>query len=246
MRNHHTRSPFPLREWDAWSLSTLSLPLWHETQPRAVHHHRQTTRMREVWPVNPPGRMVVIPGVEAQRGSGRGEPDPPGQDADAAFVRALYAEHGPALLRHATRLAGDRGRAEDLVQETLLRAWRHADRLADPARPVRPWLHTVLAHLATDAHRAARARPPETGEQALAGLPGDTDLDRALQAWQVTEALGGLSAAHRAVLLETYYRGRSVTEAAETLGVPPGTVKSRTYYALRALRLALAEQGGRP
>jgi RNA polymerase sigma-70 factor (ECF subfamily) len=169
-----------------------------------------------------------------------------GQDADAAFLRALYAEHGPALLRHAIRLTGDRGRAEDLVQETLLRAWQHAEKLADPARPVRPWLHTVLAHLATDAHRAARARPTETAGQDLTGLPGGNELDRALQAWQVSEALGSLSAAHRAVLAETYYRGHSVTEAAAALGIPEGTVKSRTYYALRALRLALAEQGGRP
>ena len=64
-----------------------------------------------------------------------------------------------------------------------------------------------------------------------------------MEAWQVADALASLSADHRTVLLETYYRGRTVTEAATTLGIPVGTVKSRSYYALRALRLALEERG---
>ena len=62
-------------------------------------------------------------------------------------------------------------------------------------------------------------------------------------AYEVAECLSALSPDHRAVLLETYYRDRSVAEAAEILGIPQGTVKSRTYYALRALRLALEERG---
>jgi RNA polymerase sigma-70 factor, ECF subfamily len=64
-----------------------------------------------------------------------------------------------------------------------------------------------------------------------------------LQSWVVADAVGTLSAEHRDVLLETYYRGRSVAEAARRLGIPEGTVKSRTHYALRALRLALEERG---
>jgi len=55
-----------------------------------------------------------------------------------------------------------------------------------------------------------------------------------------------LSPEHRAVLVETYYHGASVAQAAKTLGIPPGTVKSRTYYALRALRLACEERGVTP
>ena len=74
-------------------------------------------------------------------------------------------------------------------------------------------------------------------------VPVDDDVDRALDARQVTDALASLSVDHRQVLIETYYRGRSVAEAATALGVPPGTVKSRTYYALRALRLVLEERG---
>uniref|UniRef100_UPI001F2288C6 sigma-70 family RNA polymerase sigma factor n=1 Tax=Thermomonospora amylolytica TaxID=1411117 RepID=UPI001F2288C6 len=160
-------------------------------------------------------------------------------------MRALYAEHGGPLLGYALRLTqGDRQQAEDIVQETLLRAWRHPDALT--GRPVRPWLFTVARNLAVDAHRARQSRPPETGLSEQAPLPAEDDLDRALESWTVAEALADLSPAHRAVILETYYRGRSVAEAARVLGIPPGTVKSRTYYALRALRLALEERGLAP
>ncbi len=167
--------------------------------------------------------------------------------ADEALLRALYAEHGGPLFGYALRLTGgDRSRAEDIVQETLLRAWRHPAALSSERGSVRPWLFTVARHLAVDAHRARRARPPEVGDEALVNLPGADEIDRALESWQVAEALDTLRPAHRRVLLETYYRGRSVAEAATVLGIPPGTVKSRTYYALRALRLVLEERGVTP
>jgi RNA polymerase sigma-70 factor, ECF subfamily len=162
-------------------------------------------------------------------------------------LRALYDRHAPVLLAYALRLSdGDRGRAEDIVQETLLRAWRNLDRLDEDAGPVRPWLFTVAQRLAIDAHRARRARPPETGDAGLASVPSLDDLERTLDRIVVADALDSLSADHRAVIVETYYRGRSVAEAAQVLGIPAGTVKSRCYYALRALRLALAERGVTP
>ncbi|MBO2444765.1 sigma-70 family RNA polymerase sigma factor [Actinomadura nitritigenes] len=170
-----------------------------------------------------------------------------GPTADEGLLRALYSEHGGPLLGYVLRLTGgDRLQAEDVVQETLLRAWRHPDALA--GRPVRPWLFTVARNLVVDAHRAKRARPPETGidEQVMATLPGSDDIDRALESWTVAEALAALTPPHRAVLVETYYRGRSVAEAAKALGIPAGTVKSRTFYALRALKLALEERGLAP
>lgn len=163
-----------------------------------------------------------------------------GQDAALASV---YAEHGRALLAYARRLTGDDGHAEDVVQEAFLRLWRHPRQLAEDPAGLRPWLFTVARNVAFDAHRARRARPQEAREQTLALLTEDDGFDRALDAHLVADALAALSADHRAVLLETYYRGRSVAEAAASLGVPPGTVKSRTYYALRALRLALQERG---
>jgi RNA polymerase sigma-70 factor (ECF subfamily) len=159
-------------------------------------------------------------------------------------LRALYDEHAPVLLAYALRLTdGDRNRAEDIVQETLLRAWRNLDRLDEDARPVRPWLFTVAQHLAIDAHRARRVRPPEVGDAALSAVPELDRMEGTLDRLIVADALNALSPDHRAVIVETYYRGRTVAEAARVRGVPPGTVKSRCYYALRALKLALAERG---
>ena len=168
-----------------------------------------------------------------------------GRVADEAFVRALYAEHGGALLRYALHLTGgDRQRAEDLVQETIVRAWRHPEALTD--RPARPWLFAVARNLAVDAHRARKARPQEIGEGALELVPVPDEADRVLESWAVADALSTLRPEHRRVLLETYYLGRSVAEAAAVLGIPAGTVKSRAFYALRALKLALEERGLAP
>lgn len=159
-------------------------------------------------------------------------------------LRALYDAHASVLLAYALRLTGgDRARAEDVVQETLVRAWRNLDRLDDSVAPVRPWLFTVAQRIAIDAHRARRARPTEVGDDMLSVVPGLDDLEATLDRVLVTEALDSLSGEHRAVIVETYYRGRSVAEAAAVLRIPPGTVKSRCYYALRALKLALAERG---
>src|SRR5438270_12567883 len=168
---------------------------------------------------------------------------PVGSTEDAA-VRALYEHHAAPLLSYALRLTGgDRGRSEDIVQETLLRAWRHPQAL-DPERgPVRSWLFTVARNVAVDAHRARRARPTGVGDEPLALVPAVDEIEHALDSWLIADAMSGLSPEHRAVLVETYYRGRSVAEAAAALGVPAGTVKSRTFYALRALKLALEERG---
>lgn len=164
--------------------------------------------------------------------------------ADAEVLRQLHDTHAAALLAYVRRLCdGDRGRAEDVVQETLLRAWQHPEALAPERGPVRAWLFTVARNLALDARRARGSRPQEVGPAPLVAIPVPDDVERALDAWLVAEALGTLTEAHRAVVLETFYRGRSVAEAARVLGVPEGTVKSRTYYALRALRVALAERG---
>jgi RNA polymerase sigma-70 factor (ECF subfamily) len=191
--------------------------------------------------MNPGRHASVVGGV--QRAIGREERPRVVEDGDEAFVRSLWAEHGEALLGYAGRLVGDRGRAEDIVQEALLRAWRHADELDPSARPLRPWLFTVVSHLATDEHRQRSVRPQEVGDRAAEHLAVPDDVDRAVERWEVIEALGKLSPEHRAVLVETYYRGRSMADAAQVLGIPAGTVKSRTYYALQALRLTLEERG---
>ena len=169
----------------------------------------------------------------------------PGVDADAKLVRVLYDEHAGALFTFCLRFTGDRQRAEDVVQEVLVRAWRQLSTLELGDRPVRPWLFTVARNVLTDLHRADRARPQVVADDsALAGMTvaGD-EMDRAVESWTMAEALRRLSEQHREVLVHSYWLGRSVTETAQALGIPAGTVKSRTYYAVRSLRLALEEMG---
>jgi RNA polymerase sigma-70 factor (ECF subfamily) len=181
--------------------------------------------------------------VASRDGAGFSDQREPASDED--LVRALYSEHAGPLLRYTLHLmSGDRQRAEDIVQETLLRAWMHPEAIAD--RPARPWLFAVARNLAVDAFRARKARPNEVGEAALEFLPVPDDAERALESWAVADAIRSLRIEHRRILLETYYHGRSVADAAAVLGIPAGTVKSRTFYALRALKLALEERGLAP
>jgi RNA polymerase sigma-70 factor (ECF subfamily) len=161
------------------------------------------------------------------------------------LVEQLYAEHGRSLMAYATRLTGDRAAAEDVVQETLVRAWKHAGDLTEDGKgSVRGWLLTVVRNLVTDRARARAARPAEVAEGPETTAPAERDhAQGVVDAMTVLGALEGLSQQHRDVLVEIYYRGRSVAEAAERLGVAPGTVKSRSYYALRALRAAMSSGG---
>lgn len=163
--------------------------------------------------------------------------------SDEEMLRALHDEHAPALWGYAMRLTGgDAGRAQDAVQETLLRAWTHPEILDSERGSPRPWLFTTLRNLLIDEWRSRSVRPEVvTGDLPEVATPDHADA--AVQSWLVADALRQLSRQHREVVLECYYRGRTVAQAAERLGVPVGTVKSRTYYALRALRLALEERG---
>jgi RNA polymerase sigma-70 factor (ECF subfamily) len=170
--------------------------------------------------------------------------------SDDQLLRALHDEHAHALWTYVVRLTGgDRAKAQDVVQETLLRAWRTPSVLDQAKGSPRGWLYTVARRIVIDDWRSARIRPevvtdelPEPRSTGTTDLIGDQTVDREL----VVAALRTVSPEHRDVILECYFRGSSVAEAARTLGIPPGTVKSRTHYALRALRLTLEEMGGRP
>jgi len=182
---------------------------------------------------------VTFPGIRSRRkraSDGREQRAP-----DEDLIRFLYQEHGRSVLAYATRLTGDRAAAEDVLQETLLRAWRHADNLRNDSKgSVRGWLLTVARNIITDRVRARAVRPQEVGEPV--DVPA-VELDHAEQVVNSMAVLGAmdkLSAEHREVLVEMYYRGRTVTETAQVLRIPPGTVKSRSYHAMRALRAVLA------
>ena len=160
-------------------------------------------------------------------------------------VRAVYAAHGPELYRFAFRSLGDRGLAEEAVQETFVRAWQAADRFDDALGSLRTWLFAIIRNVVIDLTRARAVRPGLSVAEARDddAIHLDDDIERALVAWQVEEALTKLSDEHRHALVEVHYKSRPYQDVAQELSVPVGTVKSRVYYALKAMRLALEELG---
>ena len=164
-------------------------------------------------------------------------------------VRAVYAAYGSELYGFAARSLGDRGLAEEAVQETFVRAWQAAERFDDRLGSLRTWLFAILRNVVIDLSRARAVRPRLAAvdggarhETDTTGFGGD-EIDAVLVAWQVEEALRRVSPEHRHVLLEVHYRSRPYAEVAVELGVPAGTVKSRVFYGLKAMRLALEELG---
>lgn len=165
-------------------------------------------------------------------------------EACERFVRALYRQHGNLLKRYAARLlGGDWHRAEDLLQEAFARAWRHSSLFDGDIDKARPWLFTVVRNLVIDYHRSCRTRPVETQMSDVSETEFVNEADRVLTARVVAEALGELPRQQREVITLMYFSGYTVNQAAERLGIPPGTVKSRSFYAMRELRRLLAARG---
>ncbi|MEW5812943.1 MAG: sigma-70 family RNA polymerase sigma factor [Actinomycetota bacterium] len=169
-------------------------------------------------------------------------------DPEAAMMRMLYEEHGAALWRYALRLTGDRARAEDVVQETLLKAWQHPAVTADAERSARAWLFTVARNMIIDERRSARfrneaAEPVSDDMGNVRDRASSDEVDSALNRILLSTALAQLSDEHRAVVRRAYYQGWTTAQIAADLGIAEGTVKSRLHYAMRALRLGLQEMG---
>ena len=158
-----------------------------------------------------------------------------------AGVRDAYAAHAGELYGFALRSLEDPGLAEEAVQDTFLRAWRAGERFDPELGSLRTWLFAILRNVIIDLGRARASRPGVTGAE----LPdvGHEPFEEILLTWQVEEALRRIGEQHRRVLVETYLRGRPYGEVATELGVPEGTIKSRVYYGLKALRNALEEMG---
>lgn len=166
------------------------------------------------------------------------EPGSVGVSAPEETMRRLHQAHADAVFRFLVKLSlGERHLAEDLLQETMIRAWRSIDVLDTDPETQRRWLFIVARRVAIDAARSRQARPSEVGSLDLTRMPAKEDpVEGVIAEHTVRSALPHLSEEHRAVLTALYFRGLSTAEIARDLGIPEGTVKSRTYYALRALR----------
>jgi len=162
-------------------------------------------------------------------------------DDDA--VRALYREYGRLAYSVALRTLGRRDLADEATQQTFVQAWRSADRL-DPGRDPGPWLATIARRAAIDIYRREQRRTTDALEDVAVDDPAVTtlppDIDGWHDRWQVRHAIDALVADEREVVRLQHLEGLTHTEIAERLGVPLGTVKSRSHRAHRRLAAALA------
>lgn len=165
----------------------------------------------------------------------------PTEDQASRMV-AIHQAHAADLRRFLLGLTrGDRTATDDLLQEAMLRTWRHIDNVPEDEEGRRKWLFTVARRLFIDAARMRNNRPVEVHALDLAWMPGQEDTpDLAMAGDAVRHAFDNLSPAHRDVLSEIYFRGHTAEETAGLLGIPVGTVRSRAHYALRALKGGLA------
>ena len=156
-------------------------------------------------------------------------------------VRHAWLTYGPELRAFAARRLGSRVLAEDIVQETLLRAWRSADAF-DPARgTMRGWLYTILRNLLVDFARSQACRPRTS--PIVDDLP-TTDGVEDLVGWlALADAINRLTVEHRQVIYYCHVKQRPHAEIADLLGVPVGTVRSRLFYAREALKHELTDIG---
>jgi RNA polymerase sigma-70 factor, ECF subfamily len=170
----------------------------------------------------------------------------PGLSSEAD-LRAAYAAHGAELYRYALRQLGDEGAAQDVVQEVFLRAWRRADTFDPSVASLRVWLFAIARNLVVDEVRRVAVRPWRRG---LTDTPPEGPVDGAdravVDSWLVEEALRRIRPEHREAIVQTYLRGRPYAEVAAELGIPIGTVRSRVFYGLKALRLTMDEMGVEP
>lgn len=167
---------------------------------------------------------------------------------DEEEIHAAYRLYGAELYRFVLRGLGDPGAAQDVTQETFLKAWRHADRYDPELSSLRVWLFGIARNTMIDHARASGARPWQSrlmSPPVVQELEGsrDDETERLLDAWVVEEGLRRLADHHREAIVQTHLRDRPYDEVAAELGIPVGTLRSRVFYGLRALREAMDEMG---
>jgi RNA polymerase sigma-70 factor (ECF subfamily) len=163
-------------------------------------------------------------------------------DASGEELRELYRRYSGELYGFALNALSDRELAEEVVQDVFARAWRHARAYDSRRGSVRTWLYAITRNRIVDARRRAAVRPALAQKEA-GDAPGelDSELEQAVLRWQMAAALTRLSPEHREVVRLAHYGGLSLREISERKRIPLGTVKSRSSYALRSLRLILDE-----
>jgi RNA polymerase sigma-70 factor (ECF subfamily) len=165
---------------------------------------------------------------------------------EARALAALYDRHAPLLLGLLLRMLGERGEAEEVLQEVFLQAWREASRYRPELAPPRGWLLLLARSRALDRLKseAARRRREEASarlEPDRAAVPeGTARLQRGERRRQVRSALGELPAEQRQAIELAFFEGLTHSEISARLGLPLGTVKSRVLLGMRKLRLLLA------
>jgi RNA polymerase sigma-70 factor (ECF subfamily) len=190
------------------------------------------------------GRSLLNSSVDLLSGSYRSGWDEVTGGQDDAIITALYRAYRAPLMAFVLRqTGGDRQHAEDVVQETMVRAWREAGRLDLSGPSLMPWLTAVARRIVIDEHRRKRARPAESGEETAPDRPVDDSAGDTVLRVAVADALRQLTSSHRQAINETILRDQTASQAAVILGIPVGTVKSRVHYALRVLEVVLAERG---
>jgi RNA polymerase sigma-70 factor, ECF subfamily len=175
-----------------------------------------------------------------------GGPEPSDAPESTADRREeLLLGERDSLHRFVMGLAGhDPYHVEDVVQETLLRAWQLADRLDWRDRPIRMWLFRVARNLLIDGWRKNRTVPVGISTADFADLLVAPDqATQAVDRCVLVDALRSLAPAHREAVVHVHMLDRAGEDVARILGVPSGTVKSRTHHGLRLLRLRLMARG---
>jgi RNA polymerase sigma-70 factor (ECF subfamily) len=156
---------------------------------------------------------------------------------DDEAVARLYREHATALRRFVRAATSNADQVEDVVQETILRVWKRGPETEN----MRGYLYQTARHVIIDGYRR-RSRRPEEAE-----LDDEDPFDRLLLRVVMEEALARISTDHRNIIVALHYQRLTAAEAAQSLGIPLGTVKSRAFYAAKALRSVLDEMGvGQP
>jgi len=200
------------------------------------------SRVRDAQPVTGRGQADVEPD------DGR-RPSAPGAGG-IEDLRVLYDIHGAEIFRFCCRLLGDQGLAEEAVQETFLRAWRAGHRWDPTVAGMRTWMYAIARNVCIDLLRARDVRPqiqhPSPSEPGL--LPGergfdDPAFDGMLSRWMLEEALRRIRPDQREAIIATHLQDRPYSECAQELGIPDSTLRTRVFYGLKALRLALEEMG---